>query len=167
MKTMSKTLLGATALVALVAVACDKPADRERAAQNELTEAKVEADKKVANAQAEATHDVDKARAEANKDFAQANVDFQKARVDYRAERQKDLAELDKDIADLELDAKKATGQKRIDLDQRLVTIHTQRDLYGRELVDVDTATPGTWDATKARLDRDWDALKKTIRRAD
>lgn len=143
----------------LVAVGCDTPgqenvAKREQA-QTELTQAQAEAKRKVDTAQSETTQKVQK-----------ANADFQMTVSVYRVGKQKDLADIDKSIADLNAAATTATGKKKADLDGALPAIRAQREALAKMWKTLDDATPASFDATRANIDKSYDDLKTSLRHA-
>ena len=150
------TRFGALALVALLSaplLACDRPGDKEQNAEGranlQAQEARDDAARKAAAAQAEADQKI-----------ALARIELEKTRDDYRASRQGDVANLNKKLADLEAKDKTATGQTRADLDVKLPFVRAQRDAFVADMKSLDSATAATWDDTKDRLDKEWDGLK-------
>lgn len=137
----------------LLVFACDKSA----------TEAQREAD----NAQAQANTKTTSAQVEADKKIADAQKAFAKTREDYRHDTQTKLDDLDKKIADLDAKRLKATGATRAKLDANLPNIHRERDAFAKEFGGLETETAATWDASKARLDKSWSALKDAVDKAD
>src|SRR4051812_15758014 len=92
----------AMALTLTLVVGCDKPADE----QQKANAAQAEADKKIAEANKEATTKTTSAQVEADKKIAAAEGDFGKRREDYRHKIQSDLVDLDKKIELLEAKSK-------------------------------------------------------------
>lgn len=137
----------------LLAFACDKSG----------TEAQREADK----AQAEANTKTTGAQVEADKKIADVQKDFSKTREDYRHDVQTKLDDLDKKISDLDAKAKKETGNTKAKLDANLPSLHTQRAAFGKDFASLQTDTAATWDASKARIDKEWTALKDAVDKAD
>jgi hypothetical protein len=86
--------------------------------------------------------------------------DFEKVRDDYRHERQADLTLLDRSIADLQGKEKAGSVKAKTDLHGLLTALNAQRETFVADLAATDNATAATWDSAKARLDREWDALK-------
>jgi vacuolar-type H+-ATPase subunit H len=148
--------LSVIALLSGLYVACDKPGvaeqQQESKASEQAAKSKTEAEQQVQTAQAKAERDIEKARA-----------DFDKSREDYLHGRRLDLDDLDKKIADLEAKAKTGASKAKADYDARLPAIRAQRDAFVRHMQALGTATADTWDAAKANLDKEWDALKKTV----
>ncbi len=141
------------------AVGCDKPGQenvtKRDQAQTELTQAQTEANKKVDQAQSEAAQKVQK-----------ANADFQMSVSTYRTTRQKDLADIDKSIADLSLAATTATGKKKTDLDAALPGIRAQREEFVKVWKSLDESTPMTFDTNKVNIDKAYDELKASVKKA-
>ncbi|MEA2753345.1 MAG: hypothetical protein QOI41_7488 [Myxococcales bacterium] len=155
MKTMMNrsTLRFVACCLPLVAFGCNKTGAE---AQREADNARVEANTKTTGAQVEADTKI----ADAQKAFA-------KTREDYRHDVQTKLDDLDKKIADLDAKAKKGTGTTKAKLDTNLPSIHSQRNAFARDFASVETDTALTWDASKARLDKEWTALKDAVDKAD
>lgn len=146
-----------TLAVAPLAVACDKSgAD----AQAQANAAQTSANRDIANANNEANTKINEAQATADQKIAAARADFAKTREDYRHTVQSNLDSLDKTIAQLEAKSKTATGKTKADIDARLPSLKAQRDAFVNDARSLDSATATTWDATKARLDKEWTDLK-------
>lgn len=137
----------------LLVFACDKSG----------AEAQREADK----AQAEANTKTTSAQVEADKKIAAADKDFAKTREDYRHDIQSKLDDLDKKIADLDAKKMKATGKTKAKLDANLPNVHAQRDAFAQDFMSIQNDNATTWDASKARLDKEWTALKDAVDKAD
>jgi hypothetical protein len=106
------------------------------------------------------------ARAAGDENYAKARVDFEKSREDYRHSRRIDLADLDKKIIDREAAAKSAAGPTKVQLQHHLHAILAKRGNFARDLQQLDTVPESRWDATRARLDREWDDLKTAVDQA-
>jgi len=154
-----KRILTSLAVLSLfsLAVACDKqPGEKAMKQENAANERADEAQQK-------AQEEVQLTNAKAERDIAVARADFEKARTDYRTSRQHDLAELNKKITDLEVKQKTATGKTRATLDANLPVLRADRDAFATELQRLEGVTVQGWDAAKASLDKQWDALNKTL----
>lgn len=81
---------------------------------------------------------------------------FGKARDDYRQQKQKDLAVLDVGIADVDAKGKVATTHGKGELDAMVTTLKAQRSAFAADLDTLDRASASDWDATKARLEKEW-----------
>ena len=146
-----------------LAVACDKSgAD----AQAEANQAQAKADKDIAQAGHEAADKANQAQATADQKVASARADFSKTVEDYRHSVQSNLDALDKQVADLDAKSRTATGKAKADLDAKLVTIRAQRDQFASDFRSLGAVTATTFDAAKARLDKEWTDLKTTVDRA-
>jgi vacuolar-type H+-ATPase subunit H len=153
-------VLATTAALALVlAVGCDKAADDQAKANNAQTEANA----KIDTAKNEAEAKMKAAQADADKKIAEAQASFTKLREDFRHSTTVDLTTLDKKIADLDAKARTATGKAKADLDASLKAIHTQRDRFAADFNGIETASASTWDAAKARLDKELADLKALV----
>jgi len=148
----------AAALMANV-VACDKPGVEEQ--QKEQKAAQDNADQ-----QNRAARESASAQADMNQKVATAQADFDKSRESYRHDTQTDLDDIDAKIAKLEANAKTATGKAKADLDAKLPSIRAQRASFGADFRSIQMATATTWDDQKARLEKEWDALKSAVRDA-
>lgn len=153
----------AMALTLTLGVGCDKAADE----QHKANAAQAEADKKIAEANKEATTKTTGAQVEADKKIAAAESDFSKRREDYRHKIQSDLVDLDKKIDLLDAKAKTTTGKAKVDLDSRLTQIRTRRAAFGTSFSSVSTATAPQWDDMKVRMDKEWTDLKALVDKAD
>jgi hypothetical protein len=131
-------------LLSLPLAACDRVRDERRA-------------EGVANMQARQT------QTEPDPRVAVAWVDFEAECDAYRGSRESGMAALDGRISDLDERAKTATGPDKLDLDQKLRTIRSQRDAFVFDMRNVDSATPVTWEATRTELDREWSALERSV----
>ena len=151
---MNRSILRLVACcVPLLAFGCNKTG----------TEAQREAD----NAQAQANTKTTSAQVEADKKVADARNSFAKTREDYRHDMQTKLDDLDKKIADLDAKSKKQTGHTKAKLDSELPNIHAQRNAFAKDFDSVENDTATTWDASKARLDKEWTALKDAVDKAE
>jgi septal ring factor EnvC (AmiA/AmiB activator) len=140
-------------------VACDKAGEAEQKKEATATAQAVEAT-------AQAQQNAQSARLQANTDIAAARADFEKTREDYRRSRQQDLLDVNKKITDLEAKEMTATGRAKINLDTNLPLLRAKRDAFTRDLQAVDSTTPGSWDGTRASLDKEWGALKDAVAQA-
>jgi chromosome segregation ATPase len=159
---MTRTSTVASAAMALtltLVVGCDKAAGE----QQKANAAQAEADRKIAEANKEATTKTTSAQLEADKNIAAAESDFAKRREDYRHKLQSDLVGLDKKIELLEAKSKTATGKTRTNLDVNLAHIRARRGDLSADLRSVETATAVQWDSTKARVDKDLSDLAALV----
>jgi hypothetical protein len=138
---------------------CEKTGEKERNAEGV-------ANRQAEEAQSEANDRAVAAQAEADRRIAEARASFEQVREDYRHSRQADLDKLNLTITDLEIKDRMATGKDKATLDNSLPTIAAQRDTFARDLNEVPMATPMAWDDTRARLDREWEALKTSVSEA-
>ena len=58
---------------------------------------------------------------------------------------------------------KTAIGKTRTTIDANLPVIRADRDAFAAELQRLDAVSVQGWDVAKASLDKQWDALNKTI----
>ena len=160
---MFRSISVVAALLVTSVIACDRPAEKD---QEKATEAQREADQKIAEARKESTTKTTSAQVEADKKIAEAQANFAKTREDYRHSTENDLTDLNKKIDVMEADAKKATGKAKADAEATLRDIRVRRDAYKTDRATLDSASATTWDNTKARLDKEWDALKASVNHA-
>ena len=86
--------------------------------------------------------------------------DLEKTRDEYRHQKQADLASLDKSIADVEGKEKTGSAKAKMEVDGMLMSLKAQRAVFAADLAEADRVTAETWDSARARLDKEWDALK-------
>ena len=154
-----KRVVFALALSAgLAGAACQKSGTE---AQREAEKAQATANTEITSANAEADKKSTKAQAEANEKISAGDKDFIKTREDYRHDVQSNLDSVDKKIADIDARAQKGKKVKG-DLD----AIHAQRDAFAADVQKIDQTDASTFDATKARIDKEWNDLKKAVDRA-
>lgn len=149
---MKLTLPILASFVMLGSFACDKPGN--------------DAQKKIDNAEQQGSTEITNAQVKEDKKVAGAEQDFAKSRDDYRHDMQTNLDDLDKKLADLDVKAQRAAGGAKSNLAAKSQSLHAQRDAFARELDSLGSVPPAEWDATKARVDHDWDALKKNTDKA-
>ena len=106
------------------------------------------------------------AQVEADKKIAAAQNDFMKMRESYRHDQQSNLIDLDGKIQKLNDKERTAKGQAKIDLDNNLQNIANKRAVYLGALQQVDSATTATFDDAKAKADKAWDDLKAAVDKA-
>jgi hypothetical protein len=160
---MIRCSIVATAVISLVlATACDKASDDQRNANA----AQAAANDKIAAAATEATQKASAAQAEANQKVAEAHANFMKLREDYRHSTTTSLVDMDKKIDDLDTRATTATGKGKSDLETNLKQIHAARQSFGADYQTLETASATTWDAARARLDKEWTDLKALVDKA-
>ena len=157
-----RTRIGALTLAGLLSAsvaACENhPGTQEQNAEGR-------ANKQAEETQAEAARKIAAAQAEADQKIAAARADFEKAREDYRHSREVDLDGLNRKISNLESKDRTATGKTKLDLEANLPVIHAQRDVFMKDLQSLQLDTPGTWDASRARIDAEWDVLTASVSR--
>jgi hypothetical protein len=157
---MIRSTILATAVVAILfPLGCDKASDD----QQKANAAQTEANGKIATATTEANQKVNTAQAEADKKIADAQANFMKLREDYRHSTTTSLVDLDKQVTDLDAKAGLATGKGKTALATSLRQIHSARESFVADYKTLETASATTWDATKARLDKEWTDLKALV----
>lgn len=160
---MTRSSIFASAAMVLtltVASGCDNKAADE---QQKANAAQAEADRKIAEANKEATTKTTSAQVEADKKIAALEGDFGKRREDYRHKVTSDLVDLDKKIDILEAKAKGATGKAKTDLDANLPLIKSRRSAFATSMAGLETTSAVQWDSTKARMDKEWTDLKTLV----
>jgi hypothetical protein len=135
--------------------------------QQKAEHAQAEGQKDMREATSEAQTKITSAEMEANRKMTDAEHGFVASREDYRHTVQSNLDDLDKRLADLDIKARHATGKEKAKLDQMLPGLHAQRAAFGRDFATIENDTAATWDASKARLDKEWKDLKNAVDRID
>ena len=156
---MNRSIATLATVFVLGAAACEKSG---KETQQEVDNAQAQAQTEITNAQVQAKDTANAAQAKANEKITEAERDFDKTRDDYRHTMQSNLATLDKKIADLDTRVIKSTGDKKVELTNKASTLRTQRATFADDVRSLDTATAATWDATKARMDKEWSDIKST-----
>jgi hypothetical protein len=118
-----------------------------------------ETQEQVDNAQATGQTEITNAQIKANEKIAAAESDFAKTREDYRHTMRSNLELLDKKLVDLDAKTMKATGTKKVELANKESSLRAQRDAFASDLRSIETASAATWDATKARIDKEWSSF--------
>ena len=160
---LRKTILTSAALLSLViAAGCDNAA----ADQQKATSAQNEANDKIVAARVEADKKVVSAQSEADQKISEAQASFMKRREDYRHKTTLNLVELDHKVDVLDAKSKTSTGKAQTDLQASLRQIRASRADFGTDYNTLETASASTWDATQARLDKEWTALTALVDKA-
>jgi hypothetical protein len=146
----------ALAAAFMTLAACDQPGVTEQ--QKVQKAAQTNADQ-----QDRAARESASAQADMNQKVASAQADFEHVREDYRHSKQTDLDDLDAKIAKLEATDSAATGKAKADLDARLPQVRAQRAAFGADFRALQSATAVSWDDAKARVEKEWDALKSAV----
>jgi hypothetical protein len=119
-----------------------------------------------ANAQAKATTEISNAQVNANKTVAKSQADLATTREDYRHMVQANLDSVDKKIATLDAKAKGVAVANAADLTAKTTALRAQRNALANDLATSDTVNISAWDATKARLDKEWTDLSVAVEKA-
>jgi hypothetical protein len=146
------------------AAGCDNSAAD---AQRQATEAQKKANVEITNANVEANRKASEAQSEADKKIAIAEANFATTREDYRHQKQSDLDALNKQLEDLDAKAKTATGKVKAELRATVPALRAQRDAFVADFHLLATPNAGTWDATRARLDKEWADLRAAVDKAE
>jgi hypothetical protein len=161
---MNRTFFAFALFAPLSVLACDKSGTE---AQKKADQAQAEANREMNQAQSESTTKITSAQVEADKKIAEAQRSFAQTREDYRHDVQENIDQIDQKLANLEARSKKAVGKKKLELDSRLPGLRSRRDQFVRDAKVIDTETATTFDATKARLDKEWVDLKAAVDKLD
>ncbi len=156
--------LALLAPLSLAVVACEKSGSD---AKREADKAQAEANKEMNQATSEATTRITGAQMEADRKIGEAERAFARNRDEFRYTVQNNIDEIDKQLADLDAKSQKATGKKKAELTANLPALHARRDAYARDAKAIDNDTAATWDATKARLEKEWHDLKSAVDKID
>lgn len=147
------------ALLFALTLGCDDAADLQKNANR----AQTAANEKIADVRSDANQETRNLQAAADKKIAAAVADFQKLRESYRHATTEALIALDVKIANLDAAAKKANGSARTTKMVAIDAIKVRREAFLTNYASLDNATYTTWDATKVRLDAEWDALSQAV----
>ncbi|MGA2449089.1 MAG: hypothetical protein ABTD50_10465 [Polyangiaceae bacterium] len=159
---MVRSLIPATLLLVTLAFACNTASDEQR----KVNSARTEADNTIDAAIQEAEHKMRDAQQEADRKVAEAQAGFMKLREDYRHTTTENLVDLDHKVDDLEGKARQSFGKSRAGLDANLKQIHAYRDAFQIDFKRLEAVTALTWDAEKARLDKEWTQLQTLVDKA-
>jgi hypothetical protein len=157
---MTRTILPIAGLLILAVAACDKSASE---AQERADKAQAKANTEITSAEVAASDKANRAQAEADKKIAQAQADFNKTSEDYRHQMQTNLDAVDKKLMDLDAKALAAAQATRADLTANSASLRAQRDAFANDFKSLDYATALTWDATRARVDKEWSDLRSAV----
>jgi len=159
---MSRSIIVSGAFIALLIAGCSKAADD----QQKAAVAQSEANDKIAAARAEADKKVASAQSEADMQVAAAQASFMTRREDYRHKTTLNLVDLDHKVDVLSAKSRAATGQAQVDMNASLKQIRIGRADFATDYLSLESTTAATWDATQARLDREWAALSALVDKA-
>jgi hypothetical protein len=98
-----------------------------------------------------------------NQQSAQVQADFTKLRDDFRQKITSGLTDLDHRVVLLERKARNSVGNAKNEVEMGLTQIRADRLTFTNDYKSVDSATSANWDATKARLDKEWLALSSLV----
>ena len=142
-----------------LAAGCENRAERE---QIQAEKTQQSAADKSNQAQREANEKIAKAQSEATEQQQKAQDTLIKERNDIRGSAQKDLDKLDKKMSDLR-ERPPAAKAKGVDLAMLRSDAEAKRDAVKADLQRLDNATAMNVEEVKAAIDRDLDALKKSV----
>jgi hypothetical protein len=157
---MIRVSMVVTAVLCLMA--CNNGSDDEKRARS----ARAEANDRSGAALKEADEKIKSAQAQAEDTISAVRMDFKALREDFRHTTASDLIDLDDKVDGLTVQATQSSGKEKTERDAKLKQIHTSRDAFWTDCQSVESATESTWDATKARLEREWTELKALVARA-
>lgn len=160
---MKFTLFAASIAALALASGCNRAADEQRKAD----EARAEASEEAMEARRDAQLKINSARDEANEEISEAGENFTALRDDYRRDMNEKLVDLDEDIAELDKKLTTATGNAKTELQAKLPQIKAQREAFMAEYRTLETASAASWDATKERVNRAWNALDDSVDAVD
>ncbi len=103
-------------------------------------------------------------RAEQKQERAQ--MEFMQLREKYRQLVTAGLVDLDRKVLILEGKEKYSRGAAKSAMQMSLTQIRADRYAFMSDYKSLDTASSGTWEATKARLDKEWTALSELVDRS-
>jgi hypothetical protein len=100
---------------------------------------------------------------EANQKSAQVQAEFTKLRDEFRQKITTGLTDLDHRVELLERKARSSVGNAKNEVEMGLAHIRADRLAFTNDYKSLDSATSANWDATKARLDKEWLALSNLV----
>jgi len=154
---MNRSFVTLATVFVLGAAACEKSG---KETQEKVDNAQAQGQTEITNAQVEANDKANAARAKADEKITAAESDFEKTREDYRHSMESNLDSLDKKIADLDAKVLKTTGDKKVELGNKASSLRSQRGAFAADVKSLDTTPAASWDATKARVDKEWSNIK-------
>lgn len=143
----------------LLTVGCDTASDE----QNRANRAQAEANKTIATTATAADEKMKIAQAEADKKIAQAQANFQTMREEYRHATTVALVDVDKNIDVLDKKWKTQGGKAKADMGERMTRIRADREAFMAGYRSLETESATTWDQTKVRLDKAMGDLKDLV----
>lgn len=152
-----KPLAVAAALSSLaLTTACDKAQDQ----QTKANVAQAKANTTMVEVGRDADDKMREAQAKADTKIAEAQAAFMTLREDYRHSSTTAMVDFDKRLSELEAKASAAKGKEKASLAATVSQLRVGRDAFIADAKAIETASATTWDATKARLDKQWAELK-------
>jgi hypothetical protein len=152
-----KPLAVAAALSSLtLTMGCEKAQEQ----QTKANVAQAKANTTISEVGREADDKMREAQAKADTKIADAQATFMTMREDYRHNSTTELVDFDKKLSELEAKANSAKGKDRTERTATVSQLRTGRDAFIADSKAIETASATTWDATKARLDKQWAELK-------
>ncbi len=149
-------------LATVLALGCDSASDE----QTRASRAQAEANKTTVATAAVAEEKIKTAKAEADKKIAQAQANFQTMREDFRHNTTVALVEVDKSIELLEKKWKTQTGKAKTETADRLKQIRTDREALTTSYRALEAESAATWDQSKMRLEKAMQELKERMSKA-
>jgi hypothetical protein len=149
----SMAVLCAMVSAPLVLGACETTTDREQRAERlqlEAVQKRAEAEQKAKQEQAKAVLDQQTAKDE----------------MSYGLRVQKELDSVDCTMSSLQDSADKATGSAKAQDDQVMSDLAARKDTLAQDLKQITVASTNDWNGLRAKVDRDLDDLKKSLRTA-
>jgi hypothetical protein len=156
------SILTTLVLSSVLTVGCDKAIDEQVKANNSQNEA----NEKITAASKQAERKGLSAQGEADKKIAEANASFMRLREDYRHQTANSLIDLDHKVDLLEANARGVPGKIKPDIDANLRRIHAMRSEFDSDYSRLESASATTWDDTKARLEKELADLRTLVDKA-
>ena len=144
-------------------IGCNSAADE----QHKATRAEHEANEEISELTRKAHDKAAEVRAEADKQIAEAQADFMRLREDFRHETTEHLLELDRKIATLEAEAATLKGNTKSELEAKLMAIRARRLQFSQDFQGIADDSAATFDATNRRLEKSWNDLEKSVDQAE
>jgi len=154
------SMLTATMFYALLMPACGRMTDHQ---ERQGVSGPSATNDQSAGVDSESSIKAKTAELETNQKSAQVQADFTKLRDEFRQKITTGLTDLDHRVELLERKARNSVGNAKNEVEMGLTQIRADRFTFTNDYKSLDSATSANWDATKARLDKEWLALSNLV----
>jgi hypothetical protein len=155
-----RSMLTATMFCALLMLTCSRVTDHQ---ERQGVSGPSATNDQSAGVDSEGSIRAKTAELEASQKSAQVQTDFTRLRDEFRQKITTDLTDLDHRIVLLERKARNSVGNAKNEVEMGLTQIRADRLAFTNDYKSLDSATSANWDATKARLDKEWLALSNLV----